>query len=1210
MVQRNHGRSSGSAGRDRSSRGDRGIRSTLVRFISSWWPIVYLLLFCAGAVLLHRYGPLPNLILAIAASAALVVIIFVWVGNQTAGHDRFVQPYKGIWTTLVLICLFTVIANVAGYEALDGRRTGISASTQFAGETVKRLHTSTSELVKSLEELEADLESHAERTDVEGAKRELIAAEEGVRAATMDPEQAGMRLMRAQARLQQAEHEYPLAFDAVERSLQNVEQLTNQGVIGTERALSGVHEALMDRSQKLSVKGQLEMAQSVLSTTRQPYQDLRPDLDSTRKAWQEAKDGQASISYLRDRLQRPMLRMRAAARAALVNTEIAQASLSAANAEVVVTVAWLGLLCSTLVIFPWVLFLLFIFRKREDLADQIAEDLGRLDPNGGLLERALGAPQTKSPAGTTAEAGIGQGPAASRLARRVAGRAPGNAQNREDWERVRTQLTIRAFSNFEYSLILVVLTVLTAIGWFFIFYPHTTTGLQRLIEQDQGSKGLSRYLTDGLTPITMGFVGAYFYAMQMLVRRYLAGDLYPSAFLQAVVRILAVFILTLLLGVAYTPAGPDPAVTRQVAATRTVGAATPTPTATSSTSAGPGAAAGGIVSTAAPSPIATPTPTGASGLTQVARDVVAAGRELGGVGREAGGVARELGGVAMEVGAFGGGIASHVTVPLAFFIGIFPDAFLQLAASWVNRRFRARFQEGVEVAPLTKLDGLSIWHQARLLEENVENVEAMAMCPIDRLVLRTYFSIGQIVDWVDQAILYMHAGDHGEWFAPLRKVGIRTSTDLLNATGLNLLDPGHLRYRDFWPNSQALGRVVAAVNAAPASTPTEGDRSIPGDGPKLRVRTAAARAHALSVKLVATSESTASLSAQINKDQPATLDRAIRVGELVAEAHRATRDLIGKASTLTQASRASADGTTSTSATRDGIASAANAMRAVASQMGPLMDEVEPLIQSMTIERLALRDLTTLKERLDQLASGIASIDLHLRTLDSFATVPDDPVKAVSTAIASARRAVEVAREGAATLNLDRPESLDAREDLKTRAEQLRRLARALENSYQELERAVEELSTTEPATPQLIEDLQSGRQAILKASRAADEAQKLALELRKDDLSTLPAARASFDELARATRLAQYAVEQATSTLQERYQLGLLTVEILHVICDAIWPDMNLQYILNYYSEIGESLVGRFKARANGEVSTNGRSGLNGRPGADVRLTSRVVWM
>jgi hypothetical protein len=124
----------------------------------------------------------------------------------------------------------------------------------------------------------------------------------------------------------------------------------------------------------------------------------------------------------------------------------------------------------------------------------------------------------------------------------------------------------------------------------------------------------------------------------------------------------------------------------------------------------------------------------------------------------------------------------------------------------------------------------------------------------------------------------------------------------------------------------------------------------------------------------------------------------------------------------------------------------------------------------------------------------------------------------------------------------------------------------------------------------QPIATLRIGRQAIDRAGRTAEDAHAFSLQLQNGDLFDRELTRDAFNQLVRAARQAQSAVEQAAGAFQEARNVGLLTVETLHVICDAIWPDMNLQYILNYYSEIGDSLVERFRGVRNSETGANGQ--------------------
>ena len=76
------------------------------------------------------------------------------------------------------------------------------------------------------------------------------------------------------------------------------------------------------------------------------------------------------------------------------------------------------------------------------------------------------------------------------------------------------------------------------------------------------------------------------------------------------------------------------------------------------------------------------------------------------------------------------------------------------------QRLPARFRFNAsnpfrEQARLTQLEGIDIWTEARLAEEGVENIHALAHAPLQRLVLRTHFTTDRIVDWVDEALLYI-----------------------------------------------------------------------------------------------------------------------------------------------------------------------------------------------------------------------------------------------------------------------------------------------------------------------------------------------------------------------------------------------------------------------------------------------------------------------
>jgi hypothetical protein len=98
---------------------------------------------------------------------------------------------------------------------------------------------------------------------------------------------------------------------------------------------------------------------------------------------------------------------------------------------------------------------------------------------------------------------------------------------------------------------------------------------------------------------------------------------------------------------------------------------------------------------------------------------------------------------------------------LAFAIGVFPQMIWQLITASIKRfkYFSFSLPNLTASMPLSSLEGLSVWHQARLEEEDIENIPNLAMADIVELMLTTKFPPHRIIDWIDQALLRMILGD-------------------------------------------------------------------------------------------------------------------------------------------------------------------------------------------------------------------------------------------------------------------------------------------------------------------------------------------------------------------------------------------------------------------------------------------------------------------
>ena len=199
-------------------------------------------------------------------------------------------------------------------------------------------------------------------------------------------------------------------------------------------------------------------------------------------------------------------------------------------------------------------------------------------------------------------------------------------------------------------------------------------------------------------------------------------------------------------------------------------------------------------------------------------------------------------------------VASHAELAAAFVVGFFPLVGLQ-ALQRVASNVLCRFVPPITSEyPLDQLDGFNLWYEARLTEEGVEDMQNLTTMNLVDVILHTRVPAGRLVDWTDQAFLLIHlepadgdepskprgteqgpaeadaAAESGsEARARLRRVGIRTATDLLKAFSVEQDQPsGVLPKRRFalppdvkrlpLPEDQ-LRLLVAVLGAEPGLVP-------------------------------------------------------------------------------------------------------------------------------------------------------------------------------------------------------------------------------------------------------------------------------------------------------------------------------------------------------------------------------------------------------
>lgn len=227
---------------------------------------------------------------------------------------------------------------------------------------------------------------------------------------------------------------------------------------------------------------------------------------------------------------------------------------------------------------------------------------------------------------------------------------------------------------------IVLATLVLCLGWTLTFQPEL------LVDLADGRSPLAGRPEIPTGALQFGFIGAYVFILQDLVRRYFRDDLKPGAYISAVVRVIVTALIVLALHVVWSPTWP------------------------------------------------------------------------------------------VEL------------VAVAFLIGFFPETGLQLLLTSISRPIARLFPSIKADHPLHKIDGLSIWYEARLLEEGIEDIENLVTANLVDVMLRTRVPLNRLIDWLDQGFLYLRLADDERRKALLR-LGIRTAADLQAVWARSAKDP-------------------------------------------------------------------------------------------------------------------------------------------------------------------------------------------------------------------------------------------------------------------------------------------------------------------------------------------------------------------------------------------------------------------------------------
>ncbi|HNS37339.1 MAG TPA: tetratricopeptide repeat protein [Anaerolineaceae bacterium] len=297
-----------------------------------------------------------------------------------------------------------------------------------------------------------------------------------------------------------------------------------------------------------------------------------------------------------------------------------------------------------------------------------------------------------------------------------------------------------------------------------------------------------------LTLVYYGFLGAYVFSVQDLVRRYNTFDLQPqvysSIFMRMVIAVLIILVgATVILAsggsLAAEPAQSDttvivssieglPQVTPTAAAQMR---ATPTPL---GQAAAPTAITSGAVPTAITGNVVATQAVQINGATVTTTVETAPAAEPP------------------------AGDAAGWAAVLAFVIGMFPASGIRWFVTRASRVLGDQEQYRPHELQLRVLLGINEHHEARLREMGIDDAQNLATVDLRKLLLTTQFDTQTVVNWVDQAILYCKVGKK---ITDCRELNITTFHELRYAVS-SLNPAGSVAT----PANDLLGRLLVKLN--------------------------------------------------------------------------------------------------------------------------------------------------------------------------------------------------------------------------------------------------------------------------------------------------------------------------------------------------------------------------------------------------------------
>ncbi|HQF63927.1 MAG TPA: tetratricopeptide repeat protein [Anaerolineaceae bacterium] len=297
-----------------------------------------------------------------------------------------------------------------------------------------------------------------------------------------------------------------------------------------------------------------------------------------------------------------------------------------------------------------------------------------------------------------------------------------------------------------------------------------------------------------LTLVYYGFLGAYVFSVQDLVRRYNTFDLQPQVYSSIFMRmVIAVLIILVGATVILASGGSLAAEPAQSDTTVIVSSIEGLPQ---------------VTPTAAAQVRAIPTPLGqAAAPTAIMSGAVPTAITGNGVATQAVQINGATITTTVETAPAAeppAGDAAGWAAVLAFVIGMFPASGIRWFVTRASRVLGDQEQYRPHELQLRVLLGINEHHEARLREMGIDDAQNLATVDLRKLLLTTQFDTQTVVNWVDQAILYCKVGKK---ITDCRELNITTFHELRYAVS-SLNPAGSVAT----PANDLLGRLLVKLN--------------------------------------------------------------------------------------------------------------------------------------------------------------------------------------------------------------------------------------------------------------------------------------------------------------------------------------------------------------------------------------------------------------